>query len=307
VKDGTFESPLADNLPENSKHGYVQLILPDTFANGQKIPLCILFTSFGDTGNGFRRNNLAVPLVKYNIASLILENPFYGKRKPDNQIKGKLKTVQDFVTMASATIYEGRALVNWASNSKKEQGDFFAEFSPICVSGMSMGASMSQTIGATPFDFPLVVVPSLAAFSSADIFAYENACLTHSVDWDKLRDLPAELSKSGTPVRVSHKEAMQTLYTLLRKSGIDQFPITTKHPLIFTQITAKYDKYIPQVSAKANYKYWSDAAKQNPNVETNEIEIDGGHVTSFFLHVDNIVEAIREAIVKMQRKLYQVL
>lgn len=57
---------------------------------------------------------IARPLLKdHGISSLILENPFYGVRKPPEQFRSSLLNVSDIFVMGGSLILEGIAILNW--------------------------------------------------------------------------------------------------------------------------------------------------------------------------------------------------
>lgn len=51
----------------------------------------MLLPGTGEHGYLHRRSSIALPLARMGIATLILEGPFYGKRKPEDQKGSKLR------------------------------------------------------------------------------------------------------------------------------------------------------------------------------------------------------------------------
>lgn len=49
------------------------------------------------------------------IATMVLESPFYGARRPHYQFKSQLLRVSDLLTLGRATIEESLCLLEWAS------------------------------------------------------------------------------------------------------------------------------------------------------------------------------------------------
>lgn len=122
--EGNFTTPLELHIPgvvpEAAQKAYFQLLIPNKWKNEEHKPICIHLAGTGDHVSklGFyrlriavkakpfkqnesicafcicifqffwrRRNFIAKPLLKEaNIGSIILENPFYGLRKPDDQM-----------------------------------------------------------------------------------------------------------------------------------------------------------------------------------------------------------------------------
>lgn len=70
------------------------------------------------------------PLLKEGIASIILENPFYGSRKPKDQLRSCLMNVSDIFVMGGCLILECIALLHWCERNG---------FGPMGITGLSMG------------------------------------------------------------------------------------------------------------------------------------------------------------------------
>ena len=70
----------------------------------------ILFAAHNDHGYETRMR-LGRHLAEHGIASLILENPFYGRRRPLDGRKRPVTTVAELLVMGRAAVTEGRALV----------------------------------------------------------------------------------------------------------------------------------------------------------------------------------------------------
>lgn len=95
----------------------------------QKFQFTIMISSFS-----------ALPLLRERgVASIILENPFYGLRKPQHQFRSCLEQVSDLFVMGAALILESLVLFHWC----EKEG-----FSPIISHGISMGGHMAS-LGAT--------------------------------------------------------------------------------------------------------------------------------------------------------------
>lgn len=77
-----------------------------------------------------RRSFIAKPLLKAGIGSILLENPFYGIRKPKAQIRSSLHNVSDIFVMGGCLMLECLVLLHWC----EKQG-----LGPLGVSGLSMG------------------------------------------------------------------------------------------------------------------------------------------------------------------------
>lgn len=130
--EGHFLSPVQDNtLPPESLRARCQMIVPrdhDSPAAGLSSPAWIHLAGTGDQGFSMRRS-LALPLAREGTASLILESPFYGQRRPSTQRGPKLRHVTDLLSLGNATIEESLALLRWLKSSN---------YGPLGVCGFSM-------------------------------------------------------------------------------------------------------------------------------------------------------------------------
>ena len=114
---GSFLSPLClespDLLPHESRTCRFLLTLPTDWGRSSR-RVCLHYAATGDHSFWRRYRFLAHPLAKdYNIGSVIVENPFYGTRKPRNQIRSGIRYVSDLFTMGSALVVEADFLLKW--------------------------------------------------------------------------------------------------------------------------------------------------------------------------------------------------
>lgn len=70
------------------------------------------------------------PLLKYGIGSIILENPYYGFRKPKSQLYSCLHHVSDVFVMGGCLVLESIVLLNMCES---------LGLGPLGVTGLSMG------------------------------------------------------------------------------------------------------------------------------------------------------------------------
>jgi len=178
--EGHFKTPFADYLPHllppESQTAYFQAILPLKEANqGRLKPICIQYAGTGDHFFWRRRRLMALPLLKERgVSSIILENPFYGLRKPKEQFRSSLQQVSDLFVMGAALILESLVIMNFC----EREG-----FSPIIAHGISMGGHMAS-LGATVWDKPIGLVPCLS-WTSASL-TFTKGALTGAINWDLL-------------------------------------------------------------------------------------------------------------------------
>ncbi|KCV71179.1 hypothetical protein H696_02131 [Fonticula alba] len=145
----------------------------------------VQLSATGDHSFWRRRMLTAVPLARdHGIASIILENPFYGARKPAGQVRSNLRTMMDLFRMGIAIQYETMALLHWAERELRCDGR-------LGVAGLSMGGHMAA-LAVASWPRPLALVSCLGPFSAAGVF-------THGVfgavcDWPSLAGQLAAMS-----------------------------------------------------------------------------------------------------------------
>ena len=165
IAEGQFTSPLAKFfpglLPQESEKACFQVIVPKTWREQGRKPLCLHLAGTGDHHFWRRRNMMAKPLAnEYGIASVLLENPFYGVRKPGNQVRSSLRFVVDLFIMGAALILESLVLLRWGDR----QG-----YSPLGITGISMGGHMAS-LACTAWPEQLAVVPCLSWSTASSVF-----------------------------------------------------------------------------------------------------------------------------------------
>jgi dienelactone hydrolase len=169
VRIGWFDSP-EQLLPAEGRRARVQLLLPET---GEPRAVCVHLAASGDQGFG-PRARFAGPLLRRGLAALILENAYYGERRPTGQPGAAVRTVSDLVVMGSATVREARALLAWLRGQGHPR---------VGVAGYSMGGQMAAVVAAS-LPFPLAVAAMAPSNSPATVFT-EGLLSTHP-RWDAL-------------------------------------------------------------------------------------------------------------------------
>ena len=118
---------------------------------------------------------MALPMLKERgIASVLVENPYYGLRKPRKQLRSSLFFVSDLFIMGAALIFESQVLLRWA----REEG-----FGPLVCHGVSMGGHMA-CLSASASASPVGVVPCLAATSGSVNFC--RGVMSGAINWSQL-------------------------------------------------------------------------------------------------------------------------
>ncbi|XP_027545762.1 protein ABHD18 isoform X3 [Neopelma chrysocephalum] len=204
ILEGHFISPLAHCvpgiLPVESLVARFQFIIPRRW-NSKHRPVCIHLAGTGDHHFWRRRTLMARPMIKEAcMASLLLENPYYGCRKPKDQIRSCLKNVSDLFVMGGALILESAALLHWL----EREG-----YGPLGMTGISMGGHMAS-LAVTNWPKPLPLIPCLSWSTASAVFT--TGVLSKAVNW-------RELEKQYFTETVYEEEIIQ----MLEYCGTDSF------------------------------------------------------------------------------------
>ncbi|XP_039670256.1 protein ABHD18 isoform X5 [Perca fluviatilis] len=157
--------------PEDLKR--FQFIVPKRWQKDR--PVCIHLAGTGDHYFWRRRTLMAKPMVKEaGMASLLLENPYYGYRKPKDQLRSSLKNVSDLFVMGGALILESTVLLHWL----EREG-----YWPLGMTGISMGGYMAS-LAVTNWPKPIPLIPCLSWSTASSVFT--TGVLSKAVNWREL-------------------------------------------------------------------------------------------------------------------------
>jgi pimeloyl-ACP methyl ester carboxylesterase len=265
IRQGCFLSPFeAPGFPQESRTGYCEEVLPR--AATLETPVCIHFAATGDEGFARRRIALALPLVKHGIGSLILENPFYGKRRPPDQHGKMLNRFVDLYLMGAATVQEGRALMQWL----RREG-----YGRLGVCGISMGGHMAAQVGTLSGE-PAAIVACIAPHSAGAVFT--EGILKKYLAWDVLE---RELDGSGS--------APDLMRDFLDLTDIRHCPAPVTPRACFL-VAAAQDAYIPPESVMILHRSWPGSTLR---------WLKGGHVGAFLFHRRAFLDATVKAFAQL--------
>ncbi|KAM9850062.1 protein ABHD18 isoform 2-T2 [Aulostomus maculatus] len=177
IHDGFFISPLEHLvpgiLPPEAVKARFQFIVPKRWQKNR--PVCIHLAGTGDHFFWRRRTLMARPMIKEaGMASLLLENPYYGYRKPKDQLRSCLKNVSDLFVMGGALILESTVLLRWL----EREG-----YSPLGMTGISMGGYMAS-LAVTNWPKPIPLIPCLSWSTASSVFT--TGVLSKAVNWTEL-------------------------------------------------------------------------------------------------------------------------
>jgi len=265
VQEGRFPSPAAVGpLPAASAEARFQLLLPTKA--GPRPPVCLFLAASGDHGFGLRRF-LAQPLLSAGVGALLLENPYYGSRRPPGQKGEALRTVADLLLMGRATAVEAVALLGW----------LLARGHPkVGLSGYSMGGSMAA-YAACFFPLPLAVIPVAVAHSAAPVFT--QGVLSALPDWESLGR-----TCGGA------EAARRRLAELLEGLSITRLA-PLPHPRRAIIVAARKDGFVPSASTLRLLQHWRG---------TELRYLPGGHVSGLLAGRSIIARAILDAFSRVE-------
>ncbi|XP_042480294.1 protein ABHD18 [Macadamia integrifolia] len=279
LKEGVFRTPcdeqLISALPPESYTVRVAFLAPK-LVQPHKMACVVHLAGTGD--HSFeRRLRLGAPLLKENIATMVLESPFYGRRRPLLQRGAKLLCVSDLLLLGRATIEEARSLLYWL--------DVEAGFGKTGVCGLSMGGVHAAMVGSL-HPTPVATFPFLSPHSAAVAFC--EGILKHATAWEVLKE-DVTAAQRATMTLEEVRERMRDVLSL---TDVTRFPIPKK-PQAVIFVAATDDGYIPKHSVLELQKAW-------PGSEVRWVT--GGHVSSFLLHNDAFRNAIVDGLDRLQWK-----
>ena len=286
TQDGVFTSPATADmkLHDSCSTGHFRLVLPPEteMSAGKQIPLAVLLGSTGDEGYAWREKHVAVPLaVQSGVASLILEYPFYGQRRPPWQSRSYLSRVSDLMQMTYTSVEEVIALLRWAEGSGR--------FGPFVIGGLSFGGTCAgicaKTIASTEniLKDKTMVVSHLGSCSGGPV--YTQGCLARRVDWNALAS-EIDMEIQGAMDYMNNLLDPYRNTELILERGEKEKAVPS---LPFIQLMAVNDKFVPQSSSMRLH-----------HLTNSELRVlTGGHVYQLSLGFHHFRKAISDAITTM--------
>lgn len=258
---GTYLSPDATTMmPPEVQTGHV-LWLGPAGETQEDLPAWVVLAASGEEGFA-RRRQLMAPLVRQGCGALLVENPYYGLRRPKGQRGAKIRTVADQFIMNASTIREGLGLLDGLRRAGHPK---------VGITGYSMGGHMAA-YAACHDGGRLAVVPAATGLSAEPI--YTEGALSRSVAWPRLGGAPtAELE----------------LGALLRRITEALPPLSADNPAIL--VAARHDGFVFPEQVERLHALW-------PHSELRWV--DGGHVTALVRRSDVIRDAMRDAMAQLR-------
>ncbi|MEN8234126.1 MAG: alpha/beta hydrolase family protein [Actinomycetota bacterium] len=244
---GVFESP-ASTLPDHSRRAAVTRIAPSSGTDR-----VVVMMAAWNEHDSRARFGIARRLARRGIGSLVLENPFYGIRRPGGVDGQPIQTVSDFFLMGIGAVTEGRSLLAAVRDEGLVPG----------VTGYSMGGNIAALVSST-MSFPVATAPLAASYSPSPV--YLDGALRGGIAWDAL---------GGEVIEPRLREA------LLKASVLDRpAPDHARHAVL---VAARSDGYVPPEATRALHEHW-------PGSELRWV--GGGHATLLWFHKDALATAI---------------
>ncbi|CAD6184594.1 unnamed protein product [Caenorhabditis auriculariae] len=296
VIDGHFRSPHAFLFPDQMP-GPVGWAHFRAFFPRQAAPMCIHLAGTGDHSYVRRDIGLVKDLLKHGIGAILVQNPFYGDRKPPNQFRSSLENVSDLFVMGGALISECNLLINWA----QQRGH-----GPFCISGISMGGFMAS-LAATNALQPVSVVPILSWTTASP--AYTRGAIAPAVKFQKLQAQLEDRSYVEKLKRIPNVDWIEQMHELSAKTGdtlavslmcvlMDHFTCLSNYPTpldtsLCHAIVAENDQYVLRTGAPHFEDVW-------PGM-TVEVIPGVGHITGYFLKHSNFRQRIAQLLERQIR------
>lgn len=278
LREGVFRTPcdqqLIDALPPESHNARVAFLMPKSVPPHQMS--CVVHLAGTGDHTFHRRLRLGGPLLKENIATMVLESPYYGQRRPILQRGAKLLCVSDLLMLGRVTIEEARSLLYWL--------EAVEGFGKTGVCGLSMGGVHAAMVGSL-HPTPVATFPFLSPHSA--VVAFCEGILKHATAWDALRE---DLAVQQAAMTL--EEVRERLRTVLSLTDVTRFPIP-KNPEATIFVGATDDGYIPNYSVLELQKAW-------PGSEVRWVT--GGHVSSFIFHNNAFRKAIVDGLNRLPAK-----
>jgi dienelactone hydrolase len=261
LREGTFESP-EGRLPPCARTARIRLLLPEPGVRAVAVHLA----ASGDQGFAVRLR-FAAPLLERGIGALVLENAFYGARRPANQPHHAVRCVSDLHLMGAATFQEGRALLRWLRDALRVES--------VGVTGFSMGGQLAAMVGAA-VPFPCAVVPIAATCSPDSVL--RGGVLRHVAAW-------AALVGDGETVDM----AREALCTHLARFSVTTLPAPAYAGAAIVVGTSS-DGVVPPSEMQRIAEHWGCELRWLP----------AGHVSAVLRHQGAMRAAIADAFDRLE-------
>ena len=259
VRDGTFPSPV-ELLPEESRTAHVRSLT--SAGDGPRRGSVVVLAGSRDAGYRLR-TSLFGALAQQGIDLYLLENPYYGLRRPARQQGENLATAVDQALLTWGMVEEARALLGWLWRQRR---------GAVCVAGYSMGGYAAAAVGSL-CDHPVGVAALAAGVSPAPV--YTRGLLSRQVDWEALG------REAG-----GAQQARERLHRLFTQGSAARLPLP-RTPQAAVILGCARDGYVPAGETHA-------LGVRYPGARLRWVE--AGHVSAMFTERAALRAAVSEAL-----------
>lgn len=257
-----------DALPPESRIANARLLQPK---DPQQRKACVLHLAGTGDHTWHRRFNLGGPLLQQGIATMVLESPFYGARKPHYQFASQLLRVSDLLTLGRSTIEESLCLLDWAGRHG---------FARLGMCGFSMGGVHASMV-ASLYPGDVACTPLLAPRSASGAFCH--GALRSATSWaplaavvdEKQQEIEATLMRSARSTD-GLIEAARILSTLKMANAESQSPANHPSDAAFAQGIAHSAQQRVQDSSDRQQHYVEavvGSGRKNSGIDAAENEL----------------------------------
>ncbi|MFP2927245.1 alpha/beta hydrolase family protein [Pyxidicoccus sp. 3LG] len=262
VRDGTFASPLT-RLEPAALTAHVRW-LSDGGSNRRAA--CVVLAASREEGFALRER-LYASLVPEGVDLFLLENPYYGLRRPLGQRGGALRTVSDHVLMNLGMVEEARALLAWLRGAGYER---------LGVAGYSMGGYMAA-LTAVLVPEPLGVAALAAGASPVPVFT--RGLLSWSIAFEEL---------DGS--RRDAEQARHRLGRIFDLANLTRFP-PPRQPGAAILLACRRDGFVPEGETRALQAHWGHSELR---------WVNAGHVSAILTERTALCAAVRDSLARVE-------
>ena len=313
-QEASFESPAASYLPEASKTGRFLFVWRDGEDGSPPPPPRKIAVHLPTTGDQFYyfRKQIALDLLKHDIASVILMFPYYSARKPETQFAHVLPSVSAFITQIAAGVTESASIAAWVDATHGRE-------TRVVFTGVSLGGSVANVaaiVAAAGLENGEVRVGSVPVVATSSATSFLTGVLHSRIAWDTLATAPAGCADDIKAVLADDSEASDAPL-LTKENGeplndVERRLAETMECLSLPKITrliAQRQQYadvnmaapslgsVVQVSASGDRfvgKHQTElfATLSELCARAERVDIPGGHISTLFKRDEVIVPAI---------------
>jgi hypothetical protein len=245
TRTGSFPTPLhGSHLPPRSQSAYLQVVSPAPALAG---PAVVMPPTSREAGVAARLP-IARALAARGIASVLLESPYMGRRRPLDQHGTTLQYFSDFLVLSATAIEEARAVLAWLHERGVDR---------LGIAGISKGAYLA-TVAGLRSAMPVRVVALLPPDSGTAVLI--DGLLGRLCDWEVLQ------RTSGSPVPVKQQVA-----DVFSPTRLDRLPLPNASQRV-TLVAARRDRYVPCDAYERLCVHWRGHADVR--------WLPGGHVST---------------------------